>query len=229
MTSSGGSSGGSSSSGGGGGGGGNPLVYDRTTGNWVEPTQSELKSSVANKSVAPMPVAQSAAPRGAFLGTTSSGTSMTSNGDGTSSVGSENVSLPKATSYESQPNQINYVQATSGAGRNGLAPPSGTAQLLYPSEGGGGAGKGRDGGGEVGTSINQQPAAGGSGASGGGPVGTTITSGPRSDFSVVLAGQVGKRPDRSPSRSNNFVSLIGGAGGLGRKGQEAKRTLIGGA
>ena len=62
-----------------------------------------------------------------------------------------------------------------------------------------------------------------------GPEKTVVTAGPRSDFSVVLAGQVGRRPDRSPARSNNFVSLVGGSGGLGRKTSEAKRSLIGGA
>jgi len=58
---------------------------------------------------------------------------------------------------------------------------------------------------------------------------TTNTETPRGDSSVVLAGQVGAKKDRSPARSNNFVSLVGGAGGLGRKTSTAKRTLIGGA
>lgn len=58
------------------------------------------------------------------------------------------------------------------------------------------------------------------------PAGTDT---PRSDFSVILAGQTARRPDRSPSRSNNFVSMVGGAGGLGRRSDTAKRTLIGGA
>jgi hypothetical protein len=77
--------------------------------------------------------------------------------------------------------------------------------------------------GAVDTTVTQKPAAGD------GAEGTTVTNGPRSDFSVVLAGQVGKRPDRSAARSNNFISLVGGAGGLGRKTSQAKRSLIGGA
>lgn len=86
-------------------------------------------------------------------------------------------------------------------------------------------GAGGDGGKTpVGTTVNQTPAANTEG-----PESTNISSAPRSDFSVVLAGQTGNRPNRSAARSNNFVSLVGGAGGLGRKTDAAKRTLIGGA
>jgi len=118
--------------------------------------------------------------------------------------------------------------AGTGADKNlgGASPYSGSSigsgvsnpQSLSPTSGGGG-------GGPVGTTVNQTPAA----AAPDGPEGTTITAAPRSDYSVVLAGQVGNRPNRSPSRSNNFVSLVGGAGGLGRATNESKRTLIGGA
>lgn len=79
----------------------------------------------------------------------------------------------------------------------------------------------------------------GSGRSGGGgPVGTTVNAptptvqtpvGGRTDSSPVLAGQSQRRPDRSPSRSTNFASIVGGAGGLGRRSETSKRTLIGGA
>jgi hypothetical protein len=57
---------------------------------------------------------------------------------------------------------------------------------------------------------------------------TSVTS-PRTDSSVVLAGQVGLKKNRSPARSNNFVSLASGAGSLGRKPSNSKRSLIGGA
>lgn len=87
--------------------------------------------------------------------------------------------------------------------------------------------KGRPSDGAVDTTVTQTPAAGKPAVDG--AEGTTITNGPRSDFSVVLAGQVGRRPERSAARSNNFVSLVGGAGGLGRRTSEAKRSLIGGA
>lgn len=97
-------------------------------------------------------------------------------------------------------------------------------QAHMGSDGGGGDGKGR--GGAVDTTVTQKPTPNGSGE---GAEGTVVTNGPRSDFSVVLAGQVGRRPDRSAARSNNFVSLVGGAGGLGRKTSQAKRSLIGGA
>lgn len=70
---------------------------------------------------------------------------------------------------------------------------------------------------------------GGDGDGGGGDIGTTINTNPRGDFSVVLAGLQGERANRGPARSNSFISLIGGAGGLGRRTSEAKRTLIGGA
>lgn len=85
----------------------------------------------------------------------------------------------------------------------------------------------------LGSNRSLSPGGGGSDA-----VGTTVNqeasenagvATPRTDASVILAGQVGTKPDRSPSRSNNFVSLVGGAGGLGRRTQQAKRTLIGGA
>ena len=95
------------------------------------------------------------------------------------------------------------------------------SSILSKGETGGGGGAT---GGGVGTTVNQKPAENTEG-----PENTSITATPRSDFSVVLAGQVGRRADRSPSRSNNFVSLVGGAGGLGRRSAESKRTLIGGA
>lgn len=90
------------------------------------------------------------------------------------------------------------------------------------SSGGGGGSKAID------TTVNQRPAENAPPTTDG-VENTTITATPRSDFSVVLAGQTGTRPNRGPARSNNFVSLIGGAGGLGRRTSEAKRTLIGGA
>lgn len=36
-------------------------------------------------------------------------------------------------------------------------------------------------------------------------------------------------PARNPAQSNNFLSIVGGAGGLGRRSTNSKRTLIGGA
>lgn len=158
-----------------------------------------------NKSSAPSPLQQNDAPSGAYLGTTSTGNSLVSNGDGTASiVGSaggkdsrdrtagQTVQLPGSTS----------LSRTSAS----LAPSGGVSTR----------------GGSVDTTVTQTPSAEG-------PESTSITGTPRSDFSVVLAGQTGKRPDRSPSRSNNFVSLISGAGSLGRRSENAKRTLIGGA
>lgn len=49
----------------------------------------------------------------------------------------------------------------------------------------------------------------------------------RADASVITAGMTGIRP-KSPGQSNSFQSLVGGAGGLGRKPATAKRSLIGG-
>jgi hypothetical protein len=111
--------------------------------------------------------------------------------------------------------------STTGGGKSFAAPSnisSAVPSSLIGSAGGGGI---IPTGGPVGTTVTQTPAAGN------GPEGTTINTSPRSDFSVILAGQVGNRPNRSPARSNNFISLIGGAGGLGRR--QAQRTLIGGA
>lgn len=50
----------------------------------------------------------------------------------------------------------------------------------------------------------------------------------RADSTVITAGMTGIRP-KSPAISNSFQSLVGGAGGLGRKPSTAKRSLIGGA
>lgn len=50
------------------------------------------------------------------------------------------------------------------------------------------------------------------------------------DASVITAGLAGFRPgENKPENSTVFKSLIGGAGGLGRKADLARRTLIGGA
>ena len=87
--------------------------------------------------------------------------------------------------------------------------PDGGQSLIEPNRGGGGP---------VDTTVSQKPPEGSDTVSGGGP---------RPDFSQVLAGQIKNRPNRTPARSTNFVSLIGQAGGLGRK--SAGRTLIGGA
>lgn len=168
-------------------------------------------SSSGGSSSAPTPRKQSEAPRGAYLGDQGNGQKLVSLGDGTA------VSLNPG-SGEKELN--NYVQITPTQGQPSSAP-SGTAQTLNPGTGGSEA---RPGSGAVDTTVTQKPAAGADG-----PEGTTVTNGPRSDFSVVLAGQVGKRPDRNPARSNNFVSLVGGSGGLGRRTSEAKRSLIGGA
>lgn len=94
-----------------------------------------------------------------------------------------------------------------------------TSSLLYPPSTGVSISQGGGGGGAVGTTISQAAAENADAAN----------ASPRTDSSVVLAGQVGTKPNRSPSRSNNFVSLASGAGSLGRRTQEAKRTLIGGA
>jgi hypothetical protein len=102
--------------------------------------------------------------------------------------------------------------------------PVSTPAVIAPSESlvsrpsGGGAGA-------VDTTVTQRPPENAQPVS----PGTVNTGGPRSDFSTVLAGQVQRRPERNPARSTNFVSLIGGAGGLGRRSENSKRTLIGGA
>lgn len=50
------------------------------------------------------------------------------------------------------------------------------------------------------------------------------------DPSVITAGLAGYRPGQSNAAlSTQFKSLIGGAGGLGRKASATKRSLIGGA
>jgi hypothetical protein len=49
----------------------------------------------------------------------------------------------------------------------------------------------------------------------------------RADSTVITAGMTGIRP-KSPALSTSFQSLVGGAGGLGRKPATAKRALIGG-
>lgn len=100
---------------------------------------------------------------------------------------------------------------------------SSSSVYVAPSVGAPRSDEGGKAGGAIGTDVNQKPPEGGAADGGNG------TTSPRSDFSVVLAGQVGTKRDRSPSRSNNFVSMVGGAGGLGRKTDAAKRTLIGGA
>lgn len=118
-------------------------------------------------------------------------------------------------------------RADASSGGDGLAIQTGRPQSVYTPtpQAQFGSAKGAGDQKPIGTTVTQKPAAGAVD----GPENTTVTSTPRSDFSVVLAGQVGRRADRSPSRSNNFVSLVGGAGGLGRRSAESKRTLIGGA
>lgn len=51
----------------------------------------------------------------------------------------------------------------------------------------------------------------------------------RADSSVITAGLTGLRPTNNPSLSTTFKTLVGGAGGLGRKPATAKRSLIGGS
>lgn len=51
----------------------------------------------------------------------------------------------------------------------------------------------------------------------------------RASATNLQSALVGLRGIKSPSISNNFNSLVGGAGGLGRKPSTAKRSLIGGA
>lgn len=214
MSSSDGSSSGSSSSSSSSSSSGNTKVYDRTTGTWVDPAPGQVSAGVADRSLAPVPVAPAYAPKGAYLGTTSTGSSLISNGDGTaSSSDGGTINLPKPSSSESTPNTTKYVPTS---------PPAGSSSTGGAPAAHGGS---SSGGGPLGTTVNQKPAEN----SGGGPIDTTITAGPRSDYSVVLAGQVGNRPNRSPYRSNNFVSLVSGAGSLGRKTNESKRSLIGGA
>lgn len=90
----------------------------------------------------------------------------------------------------------------------------GGARSLSSNTGGGGGG---------GLAYSAVPGLEGAPSDGG------TSTAPRSDASVILAGQINRRPDRSPARSNNFVSLVSGAGSLGRRSSESKRTLIGGA
>lgn len=50
------------------------------------------------------------------------------------------------------------------------------------------------------------------------------------DPSVITAGLAGFKPGQdNPGLSTTFKTLIGGAGGLGRKAATARRSLIGGA
>lgn len=93
------------------------------------------------------------------------------------------------------------------------------------SMGGGGSDKVPGAGAEVPTTVAQPTSPGASD----GPESTTVTGNPRSDFSAVLAGLLGRRPNRGAARSNNFISLVGSAGGLGRATATARRSLIGGA
>lgn len=47
---------------------------------------------------------------------------------------------------------------------------------------------------------------------------------------VITAGLAGYKPGQNnPALSTTFKTLIGGAGGLGRKATTARRSLIGGA
>ena len=51
----------------------------------------------------------------------------------------------------------------------------------------------------------------------------------RADTSVLTAGLIGMRPNRSPARSNQFnAGSAGNTPGLGRKPGTSKRSLIGG-
>jgi hypothetical protein len=68
---------------------------------------------------------------------------------------------------------------------------------------------------------------GGAGGPGGGGTPSTVIFDPRTDFSVALAGLADFRKNRAPWRSNNFVSMIGGVGGLGRAGSQSRRSLLG--
>lgn len=91
------------------------------------------------------------------------------------------------------------------------------------SMGGSGSDKVPGSGAEVPTTVTQPT------SPGDGPESTTVTGNPRSDFSAVLAGLLGRRPNRGAAHSNNFISLVGSAGGLGRATATARRSLIGGA
>lgn len=65
---------------------------------------------------------------------------------------------------------------------------------------------------------------------GGGGSSPTPYTPTHADPSVITAGLAGYRPGQSNSAlSTQFKSLIGGAGGLGRKAAATKRSLIGGA
>lgn len=154
----------------------------------------------------PRPRDREDAPKGAYLGDAGNGTKHVSDGMGGFTVqghGSNETTTNNAVTPEQR-----------GAGSP--APVVGPASFGVAGHGGGG--------GPVGTSVNQaaaENAGGGGDLVGGGS--------PRSDFSVVLAGQTGNKPNRGPALSNKFVSIVGSAGGLGRKSSAAKRTLIGGA
>lgn len=71
--------------------------------------------------------------------------------------------------------------------------------------------------------------------SSGGGGSTTTPSSPaytptHADPSVITAGLAGYKPGQNnPALSTTFKTLIGGAGGLGRKAATARRSLIGGA
>lgn len=218
MSTSGGSSSSSSSS-----SGGSSYDYYNTDTNQFEKrkTGGTSYATTNNGNVVALPTPAHEAPRGASLGqSTSTGGSLTSTGYGTavdSSSGTHVSANPVPQAYSTP------VAATApfAPAADGLpAPTKSKADVLF---GGGSSSSG--GGGTVGTVVNQKPT---EATDKDGAPGETQTAA-RTDSSVVLAGQVNRRPDRSPARSNNFVSMIGSAGGLGRRSGDAKRTLIGGA
>ena len=64
------------------------------------------------------------------------------------------------------------------------------------------------------------------------PAATPATPLPTQDIgsgtAVVGASMLGQRENKTPSISKSFNTLVGEAGGIGRKPQHAKRRLIGG-
>lgn len=147
-------------------------------------------------------------------------------------VGGSERTLPEPADWESTPTKTNYIPVTGGSTGGGGPRPEPLTGTKGDEGGGGGTstGGGSGGGGTGGGGTGGGGSGGGGGGGGGGGAITTdVNTNPRGDFSVVLAGMQGEKANRGPARSNSFISLIGGAGGLGRRTSEAKRTLIGGA
>lgn len=149
--------------------------------------------------VAPIPRAATEAPAGAFLGTRADGTKVVADGNGATGT---------LKSLGTGDNVGTIPLAPAAALSRGETPaPSLSTPTITEN---GNNGKGND---AIDTTVKQPgaPAAG------------------NPDVSTPLAADINERRGKAPYRSNNFTTIIGAAGGLGRKTNAAKRSLIGGA